>query len=83
MLKICLNSFSFKKKTFLEIVKPAIIRPRDGDAETGNVKLKKALLAKKVGKKYRNIYVEQKILDQVRLMNHFCFTEKIKLSLNV
>ena len=66
-----------KKKTFLEIVKPVIIRPRQGDAETGNFKLKKALFAKKVGKNYRSIYLEQRILDQVRQMNHFSSTDKI------
>ena len=62
-----------KKKTFLEIVKPVIVRPRQGDAETGNVKLKKALFAKKVGKNYRSIHLQQKILHQVRRMNHFFF----------
>ena len=55
-----------------------MIRPRQGDAETGNVKLKKALFAKKVGKNYRSIYLEQKILDQVRRMNYFSSSDKIK-----
>ena len=54
-----------------------MIRPRQGDAETGNVKLKKALFAKKVGKNYRSTYLEQKILDQVRRMNYFSSSDKI------
>ena len=65
------------KKTFLEIVKPVMIRPREGDAETGNIKLKKALFAKKVGKTYRKNYLEHKDLEQVRSNYKYLIDKRI------
>ena len=41
------------------------MRPREGNAETGNVKLQKALSAKKMGKIYFRNYQEHSRLNKV------------------